>query len=214
MELDDGLKKAINNYEIEKTENIIKGKLETDPENIQLWLMLSLTELQFPFEDYNSALNYIRNIYKIDSCNVDAIILESGIKWHSFGFIDEKLFNRLNKINYTSQKQSSIICYLKSLYYYEDKKDIGKRKLLLKKSIDLYNGFVYPYKDLGMILLEELKFKEANEMFKRAVNNVKKVLKIEDPYDFTDIDMYISEYITGTEISDVNFESMKELIKN
>lgn len=50
-------------------------------------------------------------------------------------------------------------------------------------------------------------------MLKKAVANVKKVLQIEDPYDFTDVDVYIAEFITGTEISYINFESLKEQIK-
>lgn len=213
MELNTDLKKAIDKKNIEETESIIKKQLAITPKNIQLWLKLSLTELQFPFEDYESALQCIRQIYKIDPYNLDAIILESGIKWHSFGFIDEELFERLVKTDCDDTKVMAIIYYLQSLYYF-DNKDAKNRKLLLEKSIGLYDGFVYPYRDLGGILLSELKFKEGNEMLKKAVVNVKKVLQIEDDYDFTDMDMYIAEYITGTQISYINFESLREQIKN
>ncbi len=212
MELNVDLKKAINNQNIEETESIIKKELEINPKSIQLWLKLSLTELQFPFEDYESALQCISQIYNIDPCNIDAIILETGIRWHSFGFINEELFKRLVKTSCVDEKKTAIIYYLQSLYY-EDDKDIKNRKLLLKKSIEVYDRFVYPYRDLGRILLSELKFKEGNEMLKKAVANVKKVLQIEDPYDFTDVDVYIAEFITGTEISYINFESLKEQIK-
>lgn len=64
--------------------------------------------------------------------------------------------------------------------------------------------------DLGRILLSELKLKKGNEMLKKAIANVKKVLQIEAPYDFTDVDIYVAEFITGTEISYINFESLKE----
>lgn len=69
MELNVDLKKAINNQNIEEAESIIKKELEITPKNIQLWLKLTLTELQFPFEDYESALQCISQIYNIDPCN-------------------------------------------------------------------------------------------------------------------------------------------------
>ena len=46
-----------------------------------------------------------------------------------------------------------------------------------------------------------------------AVSNVQKVYQEDDFYDFTDIETYISEFITGTAISDVNYKSLKELAK-
>lgn len=206
------LEQAILEEDTIKVEKIIKESLNENPKDIQLWIKLSLTELQFPFEDYESALQCISRIYNIDPCNIDAIILETGIRWHSFGFINEELFKRLVKTSCAYEKKTAIIYYLQSLYYEYDK-DIKNQKLLLEKSIEVYDRFVYPYRDLGTILLSELKFKERNEMLKKAVANVKKVLQIEDPYDFTDVDMYIAEFITGTEISYINFESLKEQIK-
>ena len=83
------LKIAIQENNVQKAEEIIKMELVNNPLDIQWWIKLSLTELQFPFEDYVSALDCIEKIKKITDNNVDALILETGIKWHNFGFIEE-----------------------------------------------------------------------------------------------------------------------------
>lgn len=118
-------------------EGIIKEGLMENPADIQLWIKLCLTELQFPFEDYISALQCVRHIYEIDSGNLDALILEAGIKWHSFGFIEDTLFQRLAAAHCDDNKKASIIYYLQSWYYWFENDNGGTRKLLLGKSIAL-----------------------------------------------------------------------------
>ena len=49
-------------------------------------------------------------------------------------------------------------------------------------------------------------------MFKRAMLNVKKVYQDNEFYDYTDIDGYIQEYITGTAISDINYKHIQRLV--
>ena len=83
---------------------------------------------------------------------------------------------------------------------------------MLQKSIKSYNGFVYPYKALSQISSSELKFKESKELLKKAISNVQKIYQLDEVYDFTDIDTYIAEFITGTSMSYSNFEEMKQLI--
>lgn len=206
------LRQAIDQDDVLTVESIIKKELDKNKQNIQLWFKLCLTELQFPLEDYESALKCIDEVYKISSNDLDALILETGIKWHSFGFIEEELFVRLCNINSNDIKKMSIVYYLQSLYY-RFNKDIKNEKLILVKSIDLYDKFVYPNKALGHILLAESNVVESKKMFKIAVSNVQKVYREDDFYDFTDIETYISEFITGTAISDVNYKILKELAK-
>ncbi len=205
------LEQAILEEDTIKVEKIIKESLNENPKDIQLWIKLSLTELQFPFEDYESALQCLIQVYNIDSDNLDAIILETGIKWHSFGFIEEDLFKRLTKVRCSDSKKMAIIYYIQSLYYQYNNDKINE-KIVLQKSIKSYNGFVYPYKALSQISSSELKFKESKELLKKAISNVQKIYQLDEVYDFTDIDTYIAEFITGTSMSYSNFEEMKQLI--
>lgn len=170
------LKQAIMKQDVPLVESIIKEELITKPEDIQLWIKLCLTELQFPFKDYISALQCVNHIYEIDSGNLDALILESGIKWHSFGFIEDKLFQRLITVNCHDNKKASIISYLQSWYYWFENDNNENRKLVIEKSIEFCDEFVYPYRDLGLILREESKIKESRELFKKLSLMFKKFI--------------------------------------
>ena len=204
------LKMAVLENDVEKAEEMIKMELENNPLDIQWWIKLCLTELQFPFEDYDSALSYIEEIKKIDCSNLEALILETAIKWHSFGFIEDDLLKRLSDVDIIDSNIMSIIYYLQSLYY-RYKKDKKNEKLLLNKSIALCNKFVYPYKALGNIAISESYLEDSKLLFMKALNNVEKVYDENEFFDFTDINIYIAEFITGTYISRANYENLKEL---
>lgn len=207
------LMQAIKNNDVYTVEEILKKELEHRPEDIQLWFKLSLTELQYPFEDYESALNCIDEISKLATNNLDALILETGIKWHSFGFIEDELFERLSKAKSDNSKKQAIIYYLLSLFF-QFRKDIKNQKIYLEKSIVQCNEFVYPYETLGQLLLSESKIDESKKMFNSALSNIKKIYHVDDFYDFTDLEVYIEEFITGTAISEENYKHIKELALN
>lgn len=206
MELLDAIKKN----DVITVESIIKQHLKLEPRNIDLWLKLSLTELQYPLEDYECALQFIEKIFSLSSENIDALILKASIQWHSFGIIDGKLNTILTNIKNANNEKQAIIKYLISLHY-RCKKDFENEELFLKESITLCNKFVYPYEALGRILLNKNKAGESQTMFRIALSNIEKVYKVDDWYDFTDINTYIAEFITGTAISTVNYESIKKL---
>lgn len=204
------LMQAIKINDVYMVEDIIKKELVQRPEDIQLWMKLSLTELQYPFEDYVNALECIYKIYEISENNIDALILEAGIKWHSYGFLEEELFERLKKVKSDDMTKKAIIYYLQSLYY-QSAKEFDKQKVYLKKSIMLYAEVVYPYEALGNLFMLEFNINEAKKMYNIAYSNVKKVYQTDDFYDFTDVNVYIDEYITGTAISQENYNYIKKL---
>lgn len=201
----------IKNNDVYAVEEILKRKLKQKPEDIQLWFQLSLTELQYPLEDFKSALDCVNEIYKLSANSIEALILETGIKWNSYGFIEYELFERLNKVKSSNRSTQAIIYYVISLYY-QFEKDIQNQKLYLEKSIMLCNEFVYSYETLGQLLLEESKIDASKEMLNIALSNIKKIYLINDFYDFTDLETYIKEFITGTEISEENYKHIKDMV--
>lgn len=205
------LEEAIIKNDVETVEKILKIELENSPLDLQLWIKLSLTELQFPFEDYESALVCINEINKFANENVDVLILETGIKWHYFGFIEDDLFARLIKVDIKDLQKMAIIYYLQSLYFHS-KKDLKNEELVLKNSIEMYDKYVYPYKALGFIAQIKSKSEESKLYFSKAINNVQKVYYDDDFYDFTDINTYIAEFITGTSMSCLNYNNIKNIM--
>lgn len=206
------LLKAIKENDICIVESIIKQELSKNPKNITLLFKLCLTELQFPFEDYVSALECIENIYTLSPNNIDALILESGIKWHSFGYIEKELFDRLGNAKTCELRKMAIITYLRSFYYHYEG-DVDKEKALLERTIQLFPHFVYPYESLARIFKAELEFEKSKIMYKKAIENIEKILKKEDFYDFTDIETYVAEYITGVAISEINYARLCQLAR-
>ena len=203
------LLQAIKDDDVETAEWIVKQQLERDKTNVDLWLKLAVIELQFPFDDYESALKCIEQIYQLSPNYLDALILETEIRWH-YLIITEALAKRLEKAIAVCDcdEKRSILYYLLSLYYFTER-NFEKEKINLEKSIQLCDQYVYPYKALG-ILLWELDKEKSKEMFYRALRNVKKVYRDDDFYDFTDFDTYVAEFITGTAISSINYDSIKE----
>ena len=203
------LSQAIKEYDMETAERIVKQQLERDKTNVDLWLKLAVIELQFPFDDYESALKCIEQIYQLSPNYLDALILETEIRWH-YLIITEALAKRLEKAIATCDcdEKKSILHYLLSLYYFTER-DFEKEKINLEKSIQLCDQYVYPYESLG-ILLQDPDKEKSKKMFCRALKNVRKIYQKEDFHDFTDFNTYVAEFITGTAISSINYDSIKE----
>ena len=140
---------------------------------------------------------------------MDALILETEIRWH-YLIITEALAKRLEKAIATCDcdEKKSILHYLLSLYYFTER-DFEKEKINLEKSIQLCDQYVYPYESLG-ILLQDSDKEKSKKMFCRALKNVRKIYQKEDFHDFTDFNTYVAEFITGTAISSINYDSIKE----
>lgn len=203
------LLQAIKDDDMETAERIVKQQLERDKTNVDLWLKLAIIELQFPFDDYESALKCIEQIYQLSPNYLDALILETEIRWH-YLIITEALAKRLEKAIATCDcdEKKSILHYLLSLYYFTER-DFEKEKINLEKSIQLCDQYVYPYESLG-ILLQDSDKEKSKKMFCRALKNVRKIYQKEDFHDFTDFNTYVAEFITGTAISSINYDSIKE----
>jgi len=199
---------AIINDDVEIVEEILKKNIKRDPDNIDLWIKLCLTELQYPFEDYVSALNCIDEIYKICPKNIDAIILEAGIKWHAFGYIEKKLFERIRDIKSGNKSKNAILYFIQS-WYYSGNDDYDNEKRCIRQSISLCDQYVYPFEKLGNILYFEGQYEKSKQMYIRALENVRKVYQPHDFYNFTDLAVYVGEFITGTDISSINYNRIR-----
>ena len=201
------LLQAIKDDDVEMAEWIVKQQLERDKTNVDLWLKLAVIELQFPFDDYESALKCIEQIYQLSPNHLEALILEAEIHWHYLAIMED-LAKRLSEVTCNCKEKQAMILYLLSLYYYTEK-DIESEKINLEKSIQLCDQYVYPYESLG-ILLQDSDKEKSKKMFCRALKNVRKIYQKEDFHDFTDFNTYVAEFITGTAISSINYDSIKE----
>lgn len=204
------LRQAISDENIPLAEKIIESRLEKKPNDIEMWIKLCLTELQFPFEDYLKSLYCIGEILKIDSQNAKAIILEASIKRNAYGFFEKEVLEKLKRIKVCNNKQKSIVLYFQAQYYHHTQKYLMEKELL-KESILHYNEAVYPYMALGYLLFKEKNFLESKKSFENAAQNVVKIFG-EETYDFTDFNNYVDEYITGVSMTAENYSELQKWI--
>lgn len=199
---------ALKNDNIELLEQILLNKVKEEPDNMDNWIKLCLTELLYPFEDYVTALTYINKIKKRNN-NIKLLFLEASIKWHNYGEIDKELFKRLKDFETDNEKEKAIIYYFMSLFYMNS--NLIKRKELLLKSIELCKTNVYQYKELASVLKREGKYDDAWKMINKAIDNVIKIYEEGEGYEYLNYDLYVGEYITGTHISKGNYELIKKI---
>ena len=202
------LQLSINDFDIYKAEEIIEKELAKNNKNIELWVRLAVTVLCPPLVDYEKALKCVERIYELDNDNLYALILECYTHHFELGGLDNRMFLKLNNIKTDNKKLLSMINYIMSWYYRFD--DYENREELLNESINLYDTFVYNFKDLGDIFFHKNKFLEAQAMYEKALTNIQLVYPKNNCIDFTDINELIYEEILGIHITYINKESIDE----
>lgn len=209
---DKELELAIKELNVLKAEELIEVALKDDDNNIELWLKLAVTELCVPLVDYVKCLDCIEHLYEIDKNNIYALIVECCVYQFHLGGIDENLFSKLNNIEDDNKRTMSIIKYMMSWYYRDN--DIKNIISLLEESISLCDRYVYNYEKLGKIYIKQGNIVEGKKLIKKALNNIELIYDKESISDFTDINEYIAENVTGIHLSSFNKERIKKLYSN
>lgn len=204
----DELKEAVLQDKVEYAEEILLDRLRISPNDSELWLKLALIELQYPFEDYDRALEYIDKSISEFPNYFEAICIKQYLMNFYYNEIDNVLLDRAIEFNY-GNSQKSVLYYIKS-WEYRNAKNIDDEISMLNRSVELCQKFVYPFRRLGNI------FKEKNELlsknyYLKAKSNIIEVFLIDSFDDFTNPDVFIDEYITGVRLSSVNAESINLL---
>lgn len=207
-----GLDLAIRQLDVMKAEELIEEELKKDLYNKDLWLKLSITELCVPLVDYEKSLECIAKIYAIDKNNIYALIIECCVYYFHLGGVDERLFSKLNSINEDNKHIMSIVKYIMSWYYRDS--DIESKTNLLEESIYLYDRYVSNYEKLGAIYIKQGKVAQGRKIIKQALNNIELVYDKGFISDFTDVNEYIAEYVTGIHLSSSNKERIEKLLNN
>lgn len=183
-----------SSFEVEK---LLEQQVKKYPEDIGLWLKLCMTRINSPIEDGERALECIETIHKLDNHNFYAYILEYDIFNVIFGFVEEKHYNKLVSFRTDHKEQLSIIKYLMAFYWYFTKRNISMTIEVLQESIRLNDKCVNNYNFLGDIYLENGNKEDGLQLKRKAVKNIQMIYPDEYIYDFTSVDEYINEVITG-----------------
>lgn len=168
-----------------------------------------MSELQAPICDYQNALQlFHENLQLITNPSLLFVAADICSSWSS----DENVF--LAKLR---QMWDSLNDFEKSVYIYllaeESKSTISIKEyiILLKQSVSLSENcrFVNNRRALSLVT----RGKESKMWQKEAVKNVVHISKPEDEIDeleFLKSESYVAEFITGTDISYINYEILMQ----
>lgn len=170
--------------------------LARDPKNIDLWFRLAVNETSGLLGDYARVFNYVDEILKLDPHNYKALLFCAEVH-DMYDGIPKELLDRLNSYVSESAEVNSMMQYM-IFKYYRMKGNTEKKIQALERSVQLYQGHVYNNFRLGEYYLELGRKKEALLLFERARKNIVNIYETSQEHDFTDVDEYIAEFITGT----------------
>lgn len=191
------LKALIEKGDSFEVENLLELELKKYPDDIDLLLKLCMTRIRIPIQDSDRAMECIEAISKIDPNNFYASILEYCIYDIILGMVDEKQFNRLKALKCSNDQQLAIIKYLIAHHYYFIKNNKDEAIELLKASVALCDEYVSPYYLLGNLYIQDGKETLGRELLRKAADNIQMIYPDEYIYDFTDVNEYMNEIVTG-----------------
>jgi len=199
------LKKLSKNNETEKMEALLSKKVEQEPNNIGLLLLLARVELIPPVADYYKSLDLLEKVLSLAPNHVIAILLTAYIHHFCLGGVDKDLLHKITAIKTDDNEEKSMLAYAASWFYQDQQIADSKSKELhegemrcLLESIQFCDKHVWNHEHLAQLYIKENRIIEAQFHLKKALNNVVKVYSDTfDNYDQTDMNEYINDRFKG-----------------
>lgn len=212
-DLQQSLQRADESMDAEEVEKILQKQLKIDNRSIEKWLQLAIIEMEVPFCDYFKSIECTETVLNIDSKNMLAILIECCVNQFYLGGIPDTLFRRLRSIKTDDNEWKSIVKYMMSHYYDNDKSKINKRKALLEESVLLCDKFVYNLKRLSKIYVLEGNKQEGKNLLKKAISNIKCIYDRNSKFSIISLDEFFNQYVKGTHITNVVVDSLIDELK-
>lgn len=207
------IKIAVMNNEIEKAEKIALKEIKKNPNDEKLLLKLALIELLFPFEDYEMSLEYINKVLEMSPNYLDALFIKSYLQYfYNYNDIDKTVLDAINNYNYkeNQEEEKAISKYIQSWKYRNS--DVNLELKYLLESVEICDKLVYPFKRIGLIMKGIGNYKDSIKYLRKAKDNIRIIGNDNDCVDFSEPQLFIDEYIKGTDLSSTNAFDIDKLI--
>lgn len=201
----------LDKNEDESLYSFLLEQINNESKNVEFWISLAIAIVMPPIVDEKTSIAFLNKALAIDNNNPTALLILTYVYEHELGGIDDMLLHQIKNLHTDSDEINSMLKCVASWSYCESKKyDPEEEERLLKESILLCDKHVRNYKYLARLYFEQERYLEANNLLKKALNNIKKVYSDDDDYDITDINEFINERIKGIYVSKSNLESLQE----
>ena len=196
-----------------KMEALIEQELKKDPHNIELLLRFALLEQSVPFADHIKSTEILSTILADEPSNPLALLVLAGVNHFCGPAMEDKKILRMLISHKTNDKEMESMFAYAASWYYSYIGDKEQSEYMLQKSVELWQRHVFNQRNLAKLYLKQNKLAEAKFLVQRAMDNVVKILKDEDWWDYTDANNYINEMIKGTHITSGVYTTLTGLLK-
>lgn len=206
-------RELIYSGDFETLEKKLIYKLKSEPCNVDVLMMLALTELKYPMCDEIKCIEYLNRILEITPNCFSANIIKLYCMEHLYVEIDRTCLERLSSSKKLNATERAIVYYINSWEYsaLHKKCNLLYEQYYLMKSIELYPCMVNVNKSIGCIMEKYEKKEVAKKYYSYALKNVRKVITKQCKYNPITAQSFIDEYITGFVMSEINYENLKRL---
>ena len=189
----------------------ISEQINRDSKDVEFWISLAIAIVRPPLVDEERSIQFLKKALAIDHNNPTALLILAYVYEHELGGIDDMLLHQIKNLHTDSNEVNSMLKYVASWSYRENKKyNPEEEERLLKESILLCDKHVWNYKHLARLYAKQKQHLKINCLLEKALKNVKKVYSHSDYYDITDIDEFINERIKGIYLSKSNLEFIQK----
>lgn len=200
--------------QLEEIESLCEEYLKHYPNDTDILKRLAMTLHTVPLADDYKAVECLKKVVEMEKNDIYALAALLELEWLAYGKMDPKDCLKLYEIATSDPEELSIVEYLKATYLEQEKMSVNEYVTCLQKSIDLYPYHVNNWIKLGRYMIANNRENEGLTFVRRGYENIKKVYKENQLLDITSVKDFVSEFITGTESSDVWVEFLKKDLKD
>lgn len=206
LETDEGILSA---------EKLLLSYLSVTPDDLEVWHLLGILELEPPLVDFESSIKYLNQAWELHESPL-SLILIANIQDIHYRFIEDNIVHQI-EILLNKTKEPSMVALLNyciGLYNF-DNENFDKAELHFIKSITEFKEFVNAHYKLYQIYSSN-DFTKSQAYLRGALQQVKTILKTTDivsSENSLSLNSFIDEIIYGYRMTEVNYNSMRSLLK-
>lgn len=206
-----------NSAILDDIEQVFKEYLKDNPQDNNILIKFAIFLSEGPIGDYPQAIALLKNLLKIDPGEIKALLVLSEIQYFNIR-IDTETFKMLSTTKTDDLALMSMVEYMMAQYFFLNDKKKYEEHLI--NSVNLYPCHVKNHQKLAKIYINRGNINEGCILLKKALRNITCVWPeayVYFPYGLfkiTTVDKYITEFITGTYISNSNLKQLGEYYKS
>lgn len=187
---------------------VLIHEFKNSPGNLDILLKIAVIKFNVPMYDYVGAINTLKEVLQVDEHNIKALILKTIMEYFAYGEVSNSTFRQIEKVEFSGKTKNfytNQIPFLEALYYRNRNPNTYYSKL--QRAIKEDPQASYHHFLLFRYYNQKGEKQAALKALNNAISNVKEVMRAEDDFDESDIELFINEHVRGISLSKVNYEN-------